>query len=95
MSKWQRSAAFKPASSGEENAGHRNRKQVGIARLLVLDFLADSAVLPKLVIEPLDIHGMKLVQLDIPQLGADVSVDEHFVVHGGAFPDSGSCPECS
>ena len=59
------------------------------SRLFVFDFLPDSAVLPKLVVQPLDIHGLKLIQLDLAQFGADVGVNEHFVVDGGALPDSG------
>ncbi len=47
---------------------------------LYFQFFPCSAVFPEFIVQPLDLHGLKLVQLDIAQLGADVGVDEQTAV---------------
>ena len=46
-------------------------------RLFVFDFFPDSAVFPKLVVQPLDIHSLKLIQFDIAQL--EIYLEQIFV----------------
>ena len=64
----QRRGSFQAAPGSAPSFPFSPLSAACIPRLLVLDFFPDSAVLPKLVVKSLDIHGLELVQLDNPSL---------------------------
>ena len=43
-------------------------------RLLIFDFFPDSAALTKRIVQPLDVHSLELIQLNIAKRGTDVGM---------------------